>query len=392
MITRVNLLGLGLVLALFSTPNSLSTAFAQGSLTPPGAPAPTMKSLAQVEPRIPISSVPYTVNLPGAYYLTTNVTTYTSNAIVISASGVTLDLGGWTIYSTVAASANGGTAILIGSSLRDITICNGHICGGVTNNGSGVYNGSGFGYGISFSGNAPVNVLVSRVSVSGCLYYGIYFTKLDSQAVESCTVRTVGSFGIISSTVKDSSAIDCGGGGITANTAENCLGSSSIGDGIVASTALNCFGFSNGSSGEGVAATTALNCYGSSQGDGIDATTAENCSGSSASSFGVNATIAENCSGVSNYGSNGAGIYASSALNCRGYNYGDGYGVQADIAQDCWGRSSGSGYGVYATYLANGCYGYSASGTGVYAFVASLCHAATSTGVTLSTLHNVNSY
>ena len=33
---------------------SLSTVFAQGSLTPPGAPAPTMKTLAQIEPRTPI--------------------------------------------------------------------------------------------------------------------------------------------------------------------------------------------------------------------------------------------------------------------------------------------------------------------------------------------------
>ena len=39
-------------LALLSTLNSqLSTCLAQGSLTPPGAPAPTMKSLAQIEPR-----------------------------------------------------------------------------------------------------------------------------------------------------------------------------------------------------------------------------------------------------------------------------------------------------------------------------------------------------
>ena len=30
----------------------------QGSLTPPGAPGETMKTLAQVEPRTPISSLP----------------------------------------------------------------------------------------------------------------------------------------------------------------------------------------------------------------------------------------------------------------------------------------------------------------------------------------------
>src|SRR5450432_2839078 len=92
---------------LLSTMNSeLSTAFAQGSLAPPGAPAPTMKSLAQIEPRTPISSVPFTIANSGSYYLTTNLTTTVSNAIVITANGVTLDLSGFTISSTVANAAN----------------------------------------------------------------------------------------------------------------------------------------------------------------------------------------------------------------------------------------------------------------------------------------------
>ena len=47
-----------------------STAFPQGSLTPPGAPAPTMKSLDQIEARTPISSAPFTINASGSYYLT----------------------------------------------------------------------------------------------------------------------------------------------------------------------------------------------------------------------------------------------------------------------------------------------------------------------------------
>jgi hypothetical protein len=54
--TQRDLIG-GLALFLLSTlilqPPTLH---AQGSLTPPGAPAPTMKSLDQVEPRTPISS------------------------------------------------------------------------------------------------------------------------------------------------------------------------------------------------------------------------------------------------------------------------------------------------------------------------------------------------
>ena len=42
---------------------------AQGSLTPPGAPAATMRSLDQIEPRLPISSLPFSISQPGSYYL-----------------------------------------------------------------------------------------------------------------------------------------------------------------------------------------------------------------------------------------------------------------------------------------------------------------------------------
>ena len=45
----------------------------QGSLTPPGAPGETMKALAQVEPRTPISSLPYTISESGSYYVTGNL-------------------------------------------------------------------------------------------------------------------------------------------------------------------------------------------------------------------------------------------------------------------------------------------------------------------------------
>src|SRR6516162_6672773 len=46
---------------------------AQGSLTPPGAPAPLFKTLSQVEPRFPISDYQTNLTISGSYYLTTNL-------------------------------------------------------------------------------------------------------------------------------------------------------------------------------------------------------------------------------------------------------------------------------------------------------------------------------
>src|SRR5260370_23689265 len=106
-------LQLGALALLFTNLNSeITTAFAQGSLTPPGAPAPTMKTLAQVEPRTAISSAPLTITVAGAYYLTTNLYAPPfSYAISISADNVSVDLRGFTINGTNTSS--GG--ILIGA-------------------------------------------------------------------------------------------------------------------------------------------------------------------------------------------------------------------------------------------------------------------------------------
>ena len=335
---------------LFATLNpQLSTVFAQGSLTPPGAPAPTMKTLDQVEPRTPISSAPFTITTPGSYYLTTNLTISGGDAITIATSGVTLDLNGFTIASTAASAA--GSGVLLNSGPSDISILNGHILGGVTNNGIGVYSGSGFGYGIY---GFPQNARVSGMSVSGCLYSGIYLNTGDSTVVESCTVRTVGGNGIVASTIKASVAKDCGGNGIYGDQMADCRGGcTDSAAGLSATTAQNCYGFSGGS-GTGLSATTAVNCYGSSSSSyGLYATTAVNCYGSSGSGYGLYArNVAQNCYG---YSSSGTGLYAFLVNNCYGQS------------------NSGIGYGIYANDIATGSYGYSSSGTGLRAYIANSC-------------------
>src|SRR6185295_13968915 len=76
-------------------------ALAQGSLTPPGAPGPTMKSLdqldAKLEKRTPISSPAITINQSGSYYLSTNLYVSSGFGIRVNADDVVLDLGGWTL-------------------------------------------------------------------------------------------------------------------------------------------------------------------------------------------------------------------------------------------------------------------------------------------------------
>src|SRR2546421_9068090 len=103
----------------------------QGSLTPPGAPAPTMKTLAQIEPRTPISSLPFTISTSGSYYLTKNLSVATGDGITISVDKVTLDLNGFTISSNAASAT--GTGILLSGTLTNVTIVNGYITGGVVN-------------------------------------------------------------------------------------------------------------------------------------------------------------------------------------------------------------------------------------------------------------------
>jgi hypothetical protein len=283
----------------------LHSALGQGALTPPGAPATTMKTLDQLftklEARTPIAAAPFTIAVSGSYYLTTNLTVSSSDAITIAANNVTLDLNGFTISSTRPIVAN-DSAILMSGGRTNISIYNGHISSGVTNAAGGAFSGSGFASGI-YATPPLFNVRVKNVSVAGVLYYGIALTAGDSTVVEACTVTGAGFDGIAANSVSDSTAMNCGSVGINAGTANNCKGSGvGNGFGVNAITANNCYGTSSANT--GLNADTANNCRGvSSIGTGLSASSvATGCYGSSGSSTGLSAFIANGCRGVSTSG------------------------------------------------------------------------------------------
>ena len=130
-----------------------TVSFGQGSLTPPGAPAPMMKTLDEVEPRIPVSSAPISLTAPGSYYLTTNL----SGTVTIASDNVSLDLMGFAINST-----QGNAITYAGAkSRKNIWIHNGILLAPNAN-------------GIDFStSKADANGRIDDLRISDCQNYGV---------------------------------------------------------------------------------------------------------------------------------------------------------------------------------------------------------------------------
>jgi hypothetical protein len=226
------------LLALMLDPESVH---AQGSLTPPGAPAPTMKTLAQIEPRTPISSQPYTITQPGSYYLTTNLIGGAVVGIDINADNVTLDLNGFAV---------------IGPGTVGINVEDGHtntfIRNGTVQNWSntGVFAGRDYNCQVDHlmvSGNgrgvwAGTNTTVSACTLQNNNIFGIYCER--GSLIQGCTVDNSGQSGISSgagSMVKDCTVQGSAFYGITvgeSSTVSGCTVRANGLQGILVS--LNC--------------------------------------------------------------------------------------------------------------------------------------------------------
>jgi parallel beta-helix repeat protein len=103
---------------------------AQGSLTPPGAPSTTMKSLDQLEPRTDVLKLSsdgygsYVITQPGSYFLSSNLTGLPGLAgIEIKTNNVTLDLRGFTLTGNATA-RSGIVATVV---CKNIRVFNGSI-------------------------------------------------------------------------------------------------------------------------------------------------------------------------------------------------------------------------------------------------------------------------
>jgi hypothetical protein len=169
-----------LALALSALNPQLSTCFAQGSLTPPpGVPAPTMKSLDQVEARTIVNTANtpgdasdlFIISQPGSYYMITNLTGISGkNGIKITANNVTLDLNGFAMQG-VSGSLNG---ISIPNANTNITMRNGSV--------------SGWGVdGVSDTSSSAGNLVCERLNVSSSGTDGILFA--GSGVIRDCNTQ-----------------------------------------------------------------------------------------------------------------------------------------------------------------------------------------------------------
>ena len=296
---------------------------AQGPLLPPAAPAPSMKTLAQIEARTPIpasSAVPiagphFTITQPGSYYLTGNVQVASGNGILIGSSNVTLDLNGFALISTTVIPA-GGTAILIGAAVCNVQIKNGSITGGALRTaGSPVtYAQVGWFRGVDSSTSTSSGFQLNHLTVERCKSDGINLTA--SATLDHITANGNGGYGISANygSVTHSTASACGSAGIFGNFASvsNSTASNNGNFGIYvpAGSVSHCTAANNGTVGILATHGSVNNSTATSNGsDGIHASggSVSNCRATANSNTGilVGLGVAAHCVASANDSSGG---------------------------------------------------------------------------------------
>jgi parallel beta-helix repeat protein len=293
---------------------ALAGAALAGPLNPPAGPVTsTYKTLTEVEPRTPISSLPFTITQPGSYYLTANLTgTSGQNGINVNTSGVTIDLGGFTLTG-VPGSLN-GISIPSGSTT---VVRNGSVAAWGANGVLSYYRPGCRIENITASGNGAVGIYAgSRTTVSGCV--------AESNGIGGISVNF------------DSVVSGCIGSGSTAGsgieayhgcTITGCSASNNSGPGLHVSdacTIVNCTARSNG--GSGIGAGDDCNIQGctadANSADGIHA--GQSCtlrgnictnSGDDGIQIDSQSLIVGNSCSFNGAGASGGGVYITGSSN-----------------------------------------------------------------------------
>lgn len=277
-----------------------------GLLEPPGPPAPTMKTLDEVEARIPVQSLPgspsamHVISQSGSFYLTANINgEMNKHGIEVTVNNVTIDLNGFSIIGPSSSIGDG-----INASRPKITVMNGSISycqngiilgieGKVINVTSTDNSANGITVGSHsivrhciVKGNLALGIVTDQYSqVLNCVTQnndngGISGTSrcLISDCVSPNNGSTSGSHGIKVSS--DSSVFNCissdnGGDGIYANdncTVIDCTASGNDVDGIDANSSIikNCTANDNGRRGISAGGTCLIvNCLCDDNGTGV---------------------------------------------------------------------------------------------------------------------------
>jgi hypothetical protein len=321
--------------------STATIALAQGNLTPPGPPGPTFKTLQEVEPRTPISSIPYTITAAGSYYVTTNLVPaeINQNGILVAANDVTIDLAG---FALVGGGGSSGEGISASGARANIVIRNGTVRD---------WPGSGVNF---YDSDSSAVSLQNIYSVSN-LFTGIGLRD-NSQATD-CVADGNGSYGILA---RD----DC--------LIERCRALSNGGQGIVAGdgyTIVNCTAVTNASTGilAGSGGTIRGCTARANKGTGFvvgDGSAVAQCASTSNSNGGNgfslgNGIAIKDCTARGNAGKGISAGDGYSIVNCIAFTNGS-YGIYAELGgtiQGCVARANtgtgGTGAGIrvggYAT-------------------------------------------